>query len=94
MYAEAKKAIYGTLEASLLFWGELSKSLEEMGYQRKEYDRCVINKIVDKKNAPYSGTLMTQGHHISTLSLFPAFLLTLMRNMGRFKNDHHTGQSA
>ena len=28
MYAEAKKAIYGTLEASLLFWGKLSKSLE------------------------------------------------------------------
>ena len=26
MYAEAKKAIYGTLEASLLFWGKLSKS--------------------------------------------------------------------
>ena len=34
MYAESKKAIYGTLEASLLFWGELSKSLKEMGYQR------------------------------------------------------------
>ena len=33
MYAEAKKAIYGTLEASLLFWGELSKNLEEIGYQ-------------------------------------------------------------
>ena len=34
MYVEAKKAIYGTLEASLLFWGGLSKILEEMGYQR------------------------------------------------------------
>ena len=33
MYAEAKKAVYGTLEASLLFWGKLSKSLEEMGDQ-------------------------------------------------------------
>ena len=28
MYAEAKKTIYGTLEASLLFWGNLYKSLE------------------------------------------------------------------
>ena len=27
MYAEAKKAIYGTLEESLLFWAKLSKSL-------------------------------------------------------------------
>ena len=30
MSAEAKKSIYGTLAASLLFWGELSKILEEM----------------------------------------------------------------
>ena len=34
MYAETKKDIYVTLEASLLFWGKLSKILEEMGYQR------------------------------------------------------------
>ena len=34
MYTEAKKAVYVTLEASLLFLGGLSKSLEEMGYQR------------------------------------------------------------
>ena len=38
MYAEDKKAIYVTLEESLLFWGKLSKSLEEMGYQINEYD--------------------------------------------------------
>ena len=47
MYSKAKKAIYGTLEASLLFWGELSKILEEMRYQRNEYDWCVVNKIID-----------------------------------------------
>ena len=35
MYAESKKAIYGTLEASLIFWGKLPKILEEMCYQRK-----------------------------------------------------------
>ena len=35
IYAESNKAIYSTLEASLLFWTKLSKSLEEMGYQRK-----------------------------------------------------------
>ena len=38
MYVESKKAIYGTLETSLLFWEKLSKSLEEMGYQRNEYE--------------------------------------------------------
>ena len=36
MYAEANKAIYGKLEASLPFLGKLSKILEEMGYQRNE----------------------------------------------------------
>ena len=49
MYEEAKKAIYGTLEASLLFWAKLSKILEEMGYQRNEYDWCVMNRITDNK---------------------------------------------
>ena len=49
MYAESKKVIYGTLEVSLLFWGKLSKILEEMGYQRNEYDWCVMNKIIDNK---------------------------------------------
>ena len=28
VYSEANKAIYGTLESPLLFWGKLSKSLE------------------------------------------------------------------
>ena len=32
MYVEAKKAVYGNLEASLLSWENISKSLEEMGY--------------------------------------------------------------
>ena len=49
MYAEAKKDIYGTLDASPLFWGKLRKILEEMGYHRNEYDWCVINKIIDNK---------------------------------------------
>ena len=49
MYAEAKKAIYKTIEASLLFWKKLSKILEEMGYQRNKYDWCILKKIVNGK---------------------------------------------
>ena len=49
MYAESKKAIYGTLEASLLFWAKRFKNLEEMGYQRNEYDWCVVNIIIDNR---------------------------------------------
>ena len=29
--------------------GKLSKNLEEMGYQRNEYNWCVMNKIIDDK---------------------------------------------
>ena len=49
MYAESKNAIYITLEASLLFWTKLFKSLEKMGYQKNEYDCFVMNKIVKVK---------------------------------------------
>ena len=49
MYAESKKDIYGTLEVSLLFWGKLSKIPEKMGYQRNEYDWCVMNKTFNDK---------------------------------------------
>ena len=49
MYAESNKAIYGTLEASLLFWAKLSKSLKEMGYQINEYEWCVMNNSIDNK---------------------------------------------
>ena len=49
MYAEANKAIYGTIEASLILWEKLSKSLEKIFYQRNEYDWCVMNIIVIRK---------------------------------------------
>ena len=35
MYAESKKAIYVTLEESLLFWEKLSKSLEKWATREK-----------------------------------------------------------
>ena len=43
MHAESKKAIYVTIEASLLLSRKFSKSLEDMGYQRNEYDWYVMN---------------------------------------------------
>ena len=59
MYAESKKVIYGTLEASLIFWAKLSKILEEIGYHRNEYTWCVMKNIIDNKNALYSGMSIT-----------------------------------
>ena len=45
IYTESEKAIYAILEASLLFWTQLSKILEDTVYQRNEYDLFVMKKI-------------------------------------------------
>jgi len=49
MYAELEKALYGTLQASLLFWKKLSKSLIEWGFETNPYDWCVVNKVINGK---------------------------------------------
>ena len=50
IYGKANKAIYGTLNASLLFWKNLSKYLiEHMGFTLNRYNQCVVNKIINGK---------------------------------------------
>ena len=77
MYAEAKKAIHGTLEASLLFWEKLSKSLEEMGYQRNEYDWCVMNKIIDNKQC----TIFCHVDDLKTSHVDPAIVSSVLSDI-------------
>ena len=46
LYTELDKALYGMLQAGLLFWQKLSTFLtEKHGFVRNEYDWCVVNKI-------------------------------------------------
>jgi len=40
LYVQLKKALYGTLQAVLLFWKLLS------GFMINEYDQCMANKII------------------------------------------------
>jgi hypothetical protein len=49
MYVELKKALYGTLQASLLFWKDLSKNLKEWGFKINPYDWCVADKTINGK---------------------------------------------
>ena len=50
LYTELDKALYGTLQAMLLFWQKLSAFLiEKHGFEQNEYDWCVINKIIKGK---------------------------------------------
>ena len=84
-YAESKKHIYGTIEASLQLWTKLSKIPEEMGYQRNKYDWCVMNKISRVNSSPYSDMLTTWRCCMLIMTLSLAFFLVLTQNMERLQ---------
>ena len=49
LYVVVLKAIHGTLEASLLWYHELSRKLKSIGFVFNPYDACVCNRIVNKQ---------------------------------------------
>jgi hypothetical protein len=46
LYVEVLKAIYGMLEAVLLWYKTFRKDLEDIGFIFNPYDPCVANKKV------------------------------------------------
>ena len=42
-----KKALYGTLRAAYLFWEDLTKELQKIGFKVNPYDPCVANMMID-----------------------------------------------
>jgi len=52
IYLLLKKALYGTLQAALLFWRSLSSFLmDKLGFELNPYDTCVTNKIINGKQS-------------------------------------------
>jgi hypothetical protein len=49
VYVILNKALYGTLQATLLFWQNLSSQLQEWGFILNPYDFCVANKTINSK---------------------------------------------
>jgi hypothetical protein len=50
LYFELQKALYSTLQATLLFWENLTEFLTmELGFTINPYDSCVVNKMIDGK---------------------------------------------
>jgi hypothetical protein len=49
IYVILAKALYGTLQAALLFWQNLSTQLEKWGFKINPYDFCVANKTINGK---------------------------------------------
>jgi hypothetical protein len=62
IYARLKKALYGTLQAALLFWQELSGFLKGLGFEFNPYDECVMNKMID-------GSQCTIAWHVDDLKV-------------------------
>jgi hypothetical protein len=49
IYVKLVKALYGTLQAALLFWKDLSGFLIDHGFVLNPYDECVANKMINGK---------------------------------------------
>ncbi len=47
MYVRLKNALYGTLQAALLFWRYLSGQLERWEFELNPYNNCVADKVMD-----------------------------------------------
>ena len=63
IYMELSKALYGTLQAALLFWKNLSDFLiKDQGFEVNPYDWCVVNKYINGKQC-------TIGWHVDDLKI-------------------------
>ena len=48
IYAELSKSLYGTLQAAMLFWKDLTTFLtSNLSFSIYPYDWCVVNKDID-----------------------------------------------
>ena len=48
IYLKLTKALYGTVQAAMLFWEELSRFLiNDLGFIANPYDQCVVNKMIN-----------------------------------------------
>ena len=49
IYIILTKALYGTIQAALLFWKNLTAQLEEWAFKINPYNFCIANKIINGK---------------------------------------------
>jgi hypothetical protein len=61
LYVKLQKALYGLMQASLLFYRKLRKELEDYGFKVNPYDPCVANKVTE------CGKQMTVIWHVDNL---------------------------
>lgn len=49
MYVKLKEALYGKLQAVVLFWKNLTNTPTDWDFKVSPYDMCVANKMIDGK---------------------------------------------
>ena len=50
LYVHLNKSLYGTLNAELLFWENISRNLmNKWGFKLNPYDKFVANKTIDER---------------------------------------------
>ena len=62
LYVHVKKAIYGMIQLSLMFYKTLRVDLESEGFKINPYDPCITNKMVNGKQ-------MTIAWHVNDLKV-------------------------
>ena len=68
IYAKQNKALYSTLQATLLFWQSLSKFLiDKHGFTVNPCDWCIVNRIINIVNRIINGTQCTTSWHMDDL---------------------------
>ena len=50
LYVKLKKALYGTIQADLQFWKNLTNTIISWGFEINPYDWCVSNKTMNGKH--------------------------------------------
>ena len=50
LFVQIKKALYGLLHSTILFYRNLVKDLESYGFQINPYKPCVANKMINNKH--------------------------------------------
>jgi hypothetical protein len=81
LYTKLNKALYGTVQASRLFWERLSSFLiDQNGFERNPYDFCVVNKMVNGKQ-------LTIVWYVDDLKISHVDRAVVDDMIGRLKNE-------
>jgi hypothetical protein len=79
IYVELQKALYGTLQAALLFWKELTRYLVDvLGFELNPYDECVANKTINGKQC----TILWHVDDLKLSHVDPAVLEDIVAKLG------------